>query len=147
MAVAPYDGVNAEILMRNADIALYRAKSDGRGLAQRFQPGMDELILARRQLELDLRRAIAVGEFELFYQPLMNLRTHAIESCEALIRWNHPTRGLISPNEFIPFAEEVGLIVEIGEWTMLEACKEAMNWPSHLSVAINVSPTSSWRRD
>lgn len=140
IAVAPYDGLNAESLMRNADIALYRAKSDGRGLAQRFQPGMDEAILARRQLELDLRRAIAVGEFELFYQPLMNLKSQSIESCEALIRWNHPVRGLVPPNDFIPFAEEIGLIVEIGEWTMVEACKEAMNWPSHLSVAINVSP-------
>lgn len=140
IAVAPYDGLNAEILMRNADIALYRAKSDGRGLAQRFQPGMDEVILARRQLELDLRHAIAVGEFELFYQPLMDLKTQTIQSCEALIRWNHPVRGLVSPNDFIPFAEEVGLIVEIGEWTMVEACKEAMNWPPHIGVAINISP-------
>ncbi len=140
IAVAPYDGQSAEALMRNADIALYRAKSDGRGLSQRFQPGMDEAILARRQLELDLRRAIAVGEFELFYQPLMNLKNQAIESCEALIRWNHPTRGMVAPNDFIPFAEEVGLIVDIGEWTMVEACREATTWPAHISVAINVSP-------
>ncbi|MCU0818273.1 MAG: EAL domain-containing protein [Beijerinckiaceae bacterium] len=140
IAVAPDDGQNAELLMRNADIALYRAKSDGRGVFQRFQAGMDEAILARRQLELDLRRAIAVGEFELFYQPLMNLKTQTIESCEALIRWNHPTRGLTAPNDFIPFAEEVGLIVDIGEWTMIEACREATTWPSHISVAINVSP-------
>lgn len=140
IAIAPDDGEKTETLMRNADIALYRAKSDGRGLAQRFQPGMDEAVIARRLLELDLRRAIAVGEFELFYQPLMNLRSQTIESCEALIRWNHPTRGLVSPDDFIPLAEEVGLIVEIGEWTMLEACKEAMGWPPHIGVAINVSP-------
>lgn len=140
IAVAPEDGLNAEALMRNADIALYRAKSDGRGLAQRFEPGMDEAILARRQLELDLRRAVAAGEFELFYQPLLNLKAQAIQSCEALIRWNHPTRGLVPPMDFIPFAEEVGLIAEIGEWTMMEACREAINWPPHISVAINVSP-------
>ncbi|CAN1524320.1 COG5001 Predicted signal transduction protein containing a membrane domain, an EAL and a GGDEF domain [Rhabdaerophilaceae bacterium] len=140
IAIGIVDGETDEVLMRNADIALYRAKAEGRGIFRRFETGMDQALLARRQKELDLRRALRLGEFELFYQPLLNMLSRSIESCEALIRWNHPEHGLVSPNDFIPLAEEVGLIVEIGEWTLMQACQAASKWPDHIGVAVNVSP-------
>jgi diguanylate cyclase (GGDEF)-like protein len=140
VAVAPDDGKDADQLLKNADMALYRAKDDGRGRFHFFEPQMDAKAQARRALELDLRKAITSGEFEVFYQPIVNLATNKISGFEALLRWNHPTRGRVSPSEFVPLAEETGLIVAIGEWTVRQACAEAMNWPSELRVAVNVSP-------
>jgi diguanylate cyclase (GGDEF)-like protein/PAS domain S-box-containing protein len=140
IALAPSDGDSADALLRNADMALYRAKAEGRGSAHFFEPEMDRRIQARRVLELDLRKAFANGEFELFYQPLVSLDTDTISGFEALLRWRHPERGMIAPAEFIPLAEEIGLIVQLGEWVLRQACTEAMRWPSDLKVAVNLSP-------
>jgi EAL domain-containing protein (putative c-di-GMP-specific phosphodiesterase class I) len=108
---------------------------------------MDARLQARRALELDLRKALADGQFELFYQPLIDLRTETISGCEALLRWNHPGRGLVSPAEFIPLAEEIGLIVPLGEWVLREACLEAAKWPRRMKVAVNLSPAQFKRRN
>jgi diguanylate cyclase (GGDEF)-like protein len=140
VAVASTDGNEPDLLLRNADMALYRAKADGRGTYHFFQPEMDAQMQARRVLELDLRRALAVGEFELHYQPLVDVATSEVNGFEALVRWNHPTRGVVSPGEFIPLAEEIGLIVPLGEWVLRQACSEAAKWGGDLSVAINLSP-------
>ncbi|HEX4408415.1 MAG TPA: EAL domain-containing protein [Xanthobacteraceae bacterium] len=140
IALAPSDGDSADALLRNVDMALYRAKAEGRGSAHFFEPDMDRRIQARRVLELDLRKAFANGEFELYYQPLVSLDTDAISGFEALLRWRHPERGMIAPAEFIPLAEEIGLIVQLGEWVLRQACTEAMRWPSDLKIAVNLSP-------
>ncbi len=140
VAIAPADGVEPDILLKNADLALYRAKADGRDTFRFFEPEMDARMQARRSLELDLRKALAMHEFELVYQPQMNLETDQLVGCEALIRWNNPSRGLVSPVDFIPLAEEIGLIVPIGEWVIRTACHEATRWPAELSVAVNLSP-------
>jgi diguanylate cyclase (GGDEF)-like protein len=140
IAIAPDDGDNADQLLKNADMALYRAKEDGRGRFHFFEPEMDVKAQARRTLELDLRNAVSAGEFELHYQPIVNLSENRITGFEALLRWNHPTRGRVAPNEFIPLAEETGLIGLIGEWVIRQACAEARTWPSDLRVAVNVSP-------
>ncbi len=132
-------GVEAEDLLKNADLALYRVKRNGRGGCHFFEKGMDELLQIRRRTELDLRRAVQAGEFELHYQPLLNLQTGAVSGCEALVRWNHPERGLVSPGDFIPIAEETGLIVPIGEWVIRRACEEAALWPDSVRVAVNIS--------
>ena len=140
IAIAPDDGDNADQLLKNADMALYRAKEDGRARFHFFESEMDVKAQARRILELDLRRAVTVGEFEVFYQPVVNLAEDRINGFEALLRWNHPTRGRVAPDEFIPLAEDTGLIVEIGKWVLRQACAEAKTWPSGLTVAVNVSP-------
>ncbi|MBP0447746.1 EAL domain-containing protein [Roseomonas sp. SSH11] len=140
IAISPGDGEDPDTLLRNADLALYRAKSQERGSWCFFEPEMDARMQARRTLELDLRRAVALGEFELFYQPTLDLQTRVLQGFEALIRWNHPERGLIPPGEFIPLAEEIGLIIPIGEWALRRACSEAVAWPSKLKVAVNLSP-------
>ena len=140
IAVAPGDGADADQLLKNADLALYRAKGAGRRTHRFFEPEMDQLMRARRDLERELRDALRNGEFELYYQPLLNLETDQISGCEALLRWNHPTRGMILPADFIPVAEEMGLIVPIGEWVLREACAEAATWPVNLKIAVNVSP-------
>jgi predicted signal transduction protein with EAL and GGDEF domain len=140
IALAPGDGNDCDALLRNADMALYRAKADGRGAAHFFEPEMDRRIQARRVLELDLRKAYANGEFELFYQPLINLAENRISGFEALLRWRHPKRGMVSPGEFVPLAEEIGLIVPLGEWVLRQACTEAARWPDGLHVAVNLSP-------
>ena len=140
IALAPADGSDAVMLGKAADMALHRAKADGRGIYRFFERDMDAQMQARRTLELDLRRAIETEQFELFYQPQFNLETNAITGFEALVRWFHPERGLIAPLEFIPLAEEAGLIVPIGEWVLKRACRDAVKWPSPVKVAVNLSP-------
>jgi diguanylate cyclase (GGDEF)-like protein len=139
VAVFPGDGVNADRLLKNADLALCRAKDDGGGRFRLFEPEMDVKMQARRSLELDLRLAFRNGEFELFYQPLVHLADGSLSGFEALIRWRHPGRGLVPPGEFIAIAEEIGLIVPIGEWVLHEACRQAAAWPGELKVAVNLS--------
>ena len=140
IALAPSDGSDAEELVKNADLALYRAKAEGRGTKRFFERRMDEQMQARRKLELDLRSALANGEFELYYQPLVELRSNRVCGFEALLRWHHPERGLVSPNDFIPLAEETGAIEAIGAWVLETACREAANWPRDVKVAVNLSP-------
>ena len=140
IALAPGDGEDGITLMKNADLALYRAKHEGKATYHFFEPSLDEAARQRRQLELDLRAAIRDGGFELNFQPLYSLAEKRLTGFEALIRWNHPTRGRVSPVEFIPLAEETGLIVPIGEWVLREACHQASTWPADVSVAVNVSP-------
>jgi diguanylate cyclase (GGDEF)-like protein len=140
IALAPGDGLDPDELLKNADMALYRAKSDGHGLYRFFESEMDARMQSRRRLEIDLRRAIANSEFELFYQPLVDVQTEHVTGFEALIRWHHPERGLILPLDFIPVAEETGLIVPIGDWVLRQACAEAVTWPRAVNIAINLSP-------
>jgi predicted signal transduction protein with EAL and GGDEF domain len=140
IALSPGDGVTSEELMRNADMALYRAKSDGGGVHRFFEKEMDRQAQKRRDMELDMRRAFANGEFELHYQPLVNLAADRICGFESLLRWRHPEKGLISPADFIPIAEDIGLIVPLGEWVLREACAEALKWPDDIKVAVNLSP-------
>ncbi|MCJ2133306.1 EAL domain-containing protein [Methylobacterium sp. J-026] len=139
-ALAPVDGTEPSQLLRNADLALYKAKTDGKGTFRRFEPALDARMQARRGLEADLRRAIAVQEFELHYQPLVDARSGRITAAEALVRWRHPERGLVSPADFIPLAEETGLIGPLGQWVLRTACTQATLWPSHIRVAVNLSP-------
>jgi len=139
ISLAPGDGVTCDKLLKSADVALYRAKAEGRGTWRFFEPEMDARLQARRTLELDLRDALAKDEFELFYQPIYNLKHDRVSGFEALLRWRHPTRGLVMPSEFIPLAEEVGLIIPIGEWVLRRACAEARDWPVYIGVAVNVS--------
>jgi diguanylate cyclase (GGDEF)-like protein len=140
VAFAPRDGREHSQLLRNADLALYHAKESGRSTFSFFELHMDVRALARRSLEIDLRRALALREFELHYQPQVDLEADAIVGFEALLRWRHPERGLVSPADFVPLAEEIGLIVPLGEWVLREACHEAVRWPKEMSVAVNVSP-------
>jgi diguanylate cyclase (GGDEF)-like protein len=140
IAIAPNDGSDPDRLMKNADMALYRAKEDGRGIYRFFEPEMDAKMQIRRALELDLRKALALEEFEVFYQPLIMLETGEISGFEALLRWRHPQRGLVSPADFIPLAEEIGLIGPIGTWVLKQACIEAASWPLNVKIAVNVSP-------
>jgi diguanylate cyclase (GGDEF)-like protein len=139
IAVGPGDGLSPDKLLRNADLALYRAKGDGRGTFRFFEPVMDLQMQTRRIMEQDLRKALPAGEFELYYQPVVNLASNTISGFEALIRWNHPQRGLVSPGTFIPLAEEIGFIVPMGEWVIREACATAARWPGDSRVAINIS--------
>ena len=133
-------GITADHLMKNADMALYRAKSDGRGTWHFFEWEMATKAESRRGLELDLRNAVAADGFELHYQPLLSMQTRRITTCEALLRWSHPERGMIPPGEFVPLAEEMGLIGTIGAWVLRQACIEATRWPAHVRVAVNLSP-------
>jgi diguanylate cyclase (GGDEF)-like protein len=139
IAVSPGDGTDTNELLKNADLALSRAKSDARGSHRFFEQDMDADMQARSKLQLDLRRALVNGEFELYYQPLVNLERDEICGFEALLRWRHPERGFVSPGEFIPLAEETGLIVPLGEWAMRQACAAAAQWPEHIKIAINLS--------
>ena len=139
IAIAPGDGRDSGTLLKNADLALYRAKELGRRTFSFFEAALDERAQARRQLEADLREAVHEGQFSLHFQPLFDLADNRIGSFEALLRWRHPVRGLVSPVEFVPLAEETGLIVEIGAWVLREACAQAMTWPAHVRVAVNVS--------
>jgi diguanylate cyclase (GGDEF)-like protein len=139
IAVGPGDGLKPDKLLRNADLALYRAKGDGRGTFRFFEPAMDLQMQTRRIMEQDLRRALPAGQFELYYQPVVNLASNEISGFEALIRWNHPQKGLVAPAAFIPLAEEIGFIVPIGEWVIRQACTTAAQWPGDLHVAVNIS--------
>jgi diguanylate cyclase (GGDEF)-like protein len=140
IALSPGDGDTSEELMRNADLALYRAKEDGGGVHRFFEREMDRQAQKRRDMELDLRRAFANAEFKLHYQPLVDIATDRISGFEALLRWRHPDKGMISPADFIPVAEDIGLIVPLGEWVLREACREAVKWPSEVKIAVNLSP-------
>ena len=140
IAMAPADGEDADTLMKNADLALYRAKGEGRSTYHFFEAGMDAALQKRRAIEAGLRNALASNQLRLVFQPLIGLKENRITCCEALLRWDHPERGAISPVEFIPVAEETGLIVQIGEWVLREACKIAVGWPGKPRVAVNLSP-------
>ena len=140
VAIAPHDGNEAGELLRNADLALYRAKASGRNAYSFFELAMDTEARSRHALEGDLRKALAQGEFDVYYQTVINVETGANCGAEALIRWIHPDRGMIPPDRFVPLAEEIGLIVPIGEWVLRTACKEAATWPAHLKLAVNLSP-------
>lgn len=140
MALAPRDDMSLGGLLQCADLALYRAKAAGRGKAVWFEPRMREALRAKREIEGELRRALIGRELELFYQPIIDSRDETVICLEALLRWRHPARGLVSPAEFIPIAEETGLIVELGEWALRRACRDALSWPPHIRVAVNLSP-------
>jgi diguanylate cyclase (GGDEF)-like protein len=145
IAMAPRDGADLDQLLKHADLAMYGAKADGRRTHRFFEAEMDARVKTRQQLEQDLRQIItgrgyADGGFEIHYQPLVCLQSNAITGCEALLRWRHPVRGMISPAEFIPVAEETGLISQLGEWVLSTACLEAASWPGDIKLAVNVSP-------
>jgi diguanylate cyclase (GGDEF)-like protein len=140
IAVAPNDGTEPDRLLRNADMALYLAKGEGRGTYRFYEREMDRRMQARRALESDLRVAVLNGDFELHYQPIVRLQSGEVKSFEALIRWKHPERGWIPPAQFIPLAEETGLIIPLGEWVIQTACMQASKWSEPFSVAVNLSP-------
>jgi predicted signal transduction protein with EAL and GGDEF domain len=140
IAVGPNDGSATDHLIRNADLALYRAKGDGRGAYRFFEPEMDAQVRQRRAMEADLRKALVAGEFELHYQPVINLERNQISGFEALMRWRHREKGLIPPSAFIPLAEEIGFITQLGDWAVRQACATAAKWPDDLKIAVNLSP-------
>jgi len=140
VALAPADGHGADVILKHADLALYGAKHEGRSRYRFFSADMGESMQSRRQLETDIRGALSAGEFCLHYQPFFCAAYQEIIGFEALLRWLHPTRGLVSPDEFVPLAEETGLIVPLGEWVLREALHEAARWPEHLKLAVNFSP-------
>jgi diguanylate cyclase (GGDEF)-like protein len=140
IALAPEHGVDLDQILKNADLAMYAAKSAGRRTYRFFEPAMDAQLKARRKLEIDLRQAIADEALEVHYQPCVSLGDDSITGCEALVRWRHPERGMIPPAEFIPMAEETGLINALGEWVLATACAEAATWPGDIKLAVNVSP-------
>ena len=139
IALAPEHGVEPQDLLKRADLALYSVKDGGRNDFQIFQPEMLEAAQTQQTAECDLRAAIEREEFELHYQPVMDAKTRTLCGVEALIRWRHPTRGLIGPDHFLPLAESTGLIVPIGNWVLQRACAEAASWPSHIKIAVNIS--------
>ena len=140
IALASSEMRDLDQLVKNADLALYEAKSGGRRTYRFFEPAMEERANARRTGEIELRKAIRQGELEVHYQPIVDFKTDTAVGCEALIRWRHPERGMISPAHFIPVAEDTGLINEIGEWVLRSACATAATWPAHATIAVNVSP-------
>jgi diguanylate cyclase (GGDEF)-like protein len=140
IAVVPNDGENVDEIVRNADMALYTSKANGRGRYQFFEAEMDARMQARRLLDLDLRKALADSEFRVYYQPLIAIATGSVCGFEALVRWEHPQQGMVSPADFIPLAEEIGLIVPLGKWVLRQACADAATWPQNLKVAVNLSP-------
>ena len=140
IALAPRDGTELDQLIKHADLAMYAAKAGGRRIHRFFESAMDASAKARLTMEQDLRQALVDGSFEIHYQPLLDLRRDEVTGCEALLRWRHPERGMISPAEFIPVAEDTGLINELGDWVLRTACAEAATWPDHIRLAVNVSP-------
>jgi predicted signal transduction protein with EAL and GGDEF domain len=139
VAVGPADGNEPDELLKNADLALSRAKKDGPGNSRFFERGLDDRMRARHKLEQDMRVALREHQFELYYQPQLNLERGEIASFEALLRWNHPDRGVVPPAEFVPLAEDTGLIVQLGDWALRQACEEASHWPKDVRVAVNLS--------
>jgi diguanylate cyclase (GGDEF)-like protein/PAS domain S-box-containing protein len=139
IALSPADGITPEDLLKKSDIALYRAKADERGSHRFFEPTMQDRLIDRMRLENELRTALARNEFEVFYQPLLDLESGHVCAFEALLRWRHPDRGLVAPGEFIPVAEESGLIVPLGAWVLMQACAEAAGWPEQITVSVNLS--------
>jgi diguanylate cyclase (GGDEF)-like protein len=139
ISLAPDDGAEAEDLMKKADLALYEAKSAGRNCFRFFNAQMTMIAEERHQLEADMRVALVRGEFELHYQPIIDVRTRAVAAAEALARWRHPVRGLVPPDRFIPLAEDTGLIVPLGDWVLQQACRDAAGWPEHVKVSVNLS--------
>jgi diguanylate cyclase (GGDEF)-like protein len=140
IAISPGDASSSEELLKCADMALYGAKGDGRGACRFFESAMNARVKARHRLEVDLRAAIAGKQFEMFYQPIVSVGSNAVVAFEALIRWHHPDRGMVSPGEFIPVAEETGLIIPLGEWILKQACADALSWPRNIRLAVNLSP-------
>lgn len=140
IAIAPGDGSDADRLLKNAGLALHRAKTDGKGTHRFFEADMDARVQSRRRLEVDLRQALSEGQLDVHYQPLVDLATGEVTGLEALLRWAHPERGMISPAEFIPVAEETGLIGPVGSYVLRRACADAVNWPEKVKVAVNLSP-------
>jgi predicted signal transduction protein with EAL and GGDEF domain len=140
IASVEVDIVSPDQVLKRADLALYEAKSQGRGMFCYFEPSMEARLDARRSLEIDLRKALANDEFELFFQPQVNLKHNEINGFEALLRWRHPKWGKVSPAEYIPVAEDIGLISPLGEWVIRTACAEAVKWPRDIKVAVNLSP-------
>jgi predicted signal transduction protein with EAL and GGDEF domain len=139
IATAPTDAMNFDELFGHADLALYRAKSEGRSYFRFYDPDMGKAAIDRAKLELDLRAAFEKDEFELHYQPCVNVTNGEIVACEALVRWRHPHRGLIAPGAFIPIAEDIGLIGRLGDWVLRRACEQAILWPDDVKVAVNLS--------
>ena len=140
IAIAPNDGDDPDHLLKNADMALYRAKNDGRGIYRFFEQEMDARMQERRELKLDLLKALKGNQFELHYQPLVSLESEEVTGFEALLRWRHPERGMVSPVDFISIAEDTGLIIPLGEWVIRTACQDAASWPHNVRVAVNISP-------
>jgi diguanylate cyclase (GGDEF)-like protein/PAS domain S-box-containing protein len=140
IALSPQHGTELDQLLKNADLAMYAAKAGGRRTHRFFEPAMDASAKAKLSMEQDLRQAMADGGFEIHYQPLVDLRRDEVSGCEALLRWHHPERGMVSPAEFIPLTEDTGLINELGDWVLRTACAEAATWPDHIRIAVNVSP-------
>lgn len=139
IALAPEHGTDVDQLVKNADLALYKAKSEGRDAYRIFEDAMGVEVRTRRAHQIDLRNALSNDEFELYYQPIVDIQTRQTASIEALIRWHHPQRGMIPPADFIPLAEESGLINQIGEWVLRKACSDALHWPPHIKVSVNLS--------
>jgi diguanylate cyclase (GGDEF)-like protein len=139
IAVSNSGNDELEALVRSADLAMYRAKADGRRVYRFFEPEMDARAQKRRSMEVELRQALQENEFEMYYQPQFNLARNRVQGFEALLRWHHPQHGLVRPEEFIPLAEEIGLIVPLGKWILRQACSDATSWPRDISVAVNVS--------
>jgi diguanylate cyclase (GGDEF)-like protein len=139
IALAPEHGTDVDQLVKNADLALYKAKSEGRDAYRIFEDAMGVEVRMRRAHQIDLRNALSNDEFELYYQPIVDIQTRQMASIEALIRWHHPQRGMIPPADFIPLAEESGLINQIGEWVLRKACSDALHWPPHIKVSVNLS--------
>ena len=140
IAIAHPGSISTDDFLKSADLAMYCAKSDGRGTYRMFNPEMDEIVQKRRAFERDMRLALTESGFRLFYQPLVNLKTKKVTAFEALIRWQHPERGTVPPSDFIPIAEQMGLIVQLGEWVLRQACMDAIKWPADVCVSVNLSP-------
>jgi predicted signal transduction protein with EAL and GGDEF domain len=139
IALAPDDGTDPEELLKRADLALYETKAAGRNGLTFFHPRMTEVVAERQEMEADMRLGLARGEFELYYQPIVDVRTREVSGVEALMRWRHPDHGLVMPARFIPLAETTGLIIPLGEWALQQACRDAMRLPAHITVAVNLS--------
>ena len=139
IAFAPEHGSDAETLLQKADVALYAAKSGGRNDFRVFQPELTEAADRQKSMEGELREAISSQQFELHYQPVIDVRTGAVAGVEAFVRWHHPSKGLLAPDQFLPLAESSGLMLPLGEWILRQACLDAAAWPSNIRIAVNIA--------